>query len=105
MKSLPAWTKKLPKSVTICGRLLSIKYNMNLGSIVNFHDDSITIGCTETKADVMDSLMHEISEGIHILLGYRYTNNTELTISMNHAQFTNHNLMFTAALLDCGLLK
>ena len=108
MTKLPAWTKKMPKKVTICGRTFKIVYNMRRGALFSFDDAKITIGCVEPRDEIVDSLIHEISEAAHVLLGYRFHNGgegCEMIFHMDHAKFQNHNIMLVAALKDCGLLK
>lgn len=67
--SLPAWTKKLPKKVVICGRSYKIKYNMLNGAHFRTSTRSIVVGCCYSKEETADSLFHEISEIIHCELG------------------------------------
>jgi len=102
---LPAWQKKLPRKVTLCGRTYEIIYNMQRGACGDFDTQKITIGCSCSKEVTLDYLVHEISEIIHTQLGYTFGYGREERYVMVHAQFQNHNMLLVAALLDCGLLK
>lgn len=102
---LPAWVKKLPKKVVILGRTYKIVYNMERGASGDPDDQVITIGCIRSKQVVLEFLVHEISELIHLELGYRFGCGGEIRIVMDHAEFQNHTIALTAALIDCGLLK
>lgn len=109
-KKLPAWTKKLPKSVTICGKRWKIKCNMRGGCMFNYLKSLITVGCNCGSDTAIEGLIHEISEAVHIEMRYRYARasggeNGDMLFCMNHNQFEIHNLCLVAALRDCGLLK
>ena len=105
MSSLPAWTKKMPKKVVICGRTYKIKYNQNRGGCADLDEQEIIIGCVRSKEVILEVLLHEISEIVLVELGYNFGHGREIRFVMDHAQFQNHGIMLTAALLDCGLLK
>ncbi len=103
--SLPKWTKKLPKKVTICGRKHNIVYNMALGATADTSDQLITIGCQHSREVALELLVHEITELVYWELGYRYSSGNETRFSMSHAEFQNSTIVLVAALIDCGLLK
>lgn len=105
MTKLPAWANKLPKKVTILGRIYKIKYNMERGACADGDDMEIIIGCLRSKAVALEFLVHEIGELIHLEVGYRFGFGRESRFIMDHAQFQNHTMILVAALIDCGLLK
>jgi len=106
---LPAWQKKLPKKVTICGRVYKIGYNMLRGAAFNCGPGKIMVGCDCARDVALESLIHEISEIVHVEMGFRFYRrqgeNGDMMFVMNHVKFQQHNLLMVAALMDCGLLK
>jgi hypothetical protein len=95
----------MPKKVTICGKTYKIIYNMQQGACGGLEAQEIMIGCNRTKDVSFEYLIHEISELAHVYLGNRFSQGHEMRFVMDHAQFQNHAAAFTAALIDCGLLK
>lgn len=78
------------------------------GASFDCDDAKIIIGCIGPYAEAIDSLVHEISEIVHVMGGTRFYNggrSSELIFVTDHAKFQNHNMMLVAALIDCGLLK
>jgi len=108
--SLPAWVKKLPKKVTICGKRWAIKYNMMGGCMFDYRKNLITVGSNSGSDTAVEGLIHEISEAVHIEMRYRYSRancgeDGDMLFCMNHNQFEIHNLCLVAALRDCELLR
>lgn len=102
---LPAWSKKLPKKVTILGRVYKIVYNMEQGACGDCDKLEIIIGCCRPRVVALEYLVHEISEIIHVEAGYRFDCCREHRFVMDHAEFQNHTMILVAALIDCGLMK
>lgn len=109
MSKLPAWQKKMPKSVMICGKLTKIRYNLKRGCSLYWSEHVIIVGCSEGKDDAIDGLVHEISECVHIELRQRFTKhgnceNGDFLFVMDHDRFEQHNSLLVAALRDCGII-
>jgi len=109
---LPAWTKYLPKKVTICGRTYKIAYNMLDGASFGCRRCKILVGCDTTRDVAVEALIHEISEVVHCELGFRThagnagnAENGDMVFVLDHQKFNQHNMLMVAALKDCGLLK
>lgn len=105
--SLPAWSKKMPRRVTICGKPYKVGYNMRGGACFNVQTYKITVGCIGTREEAHEMLIHEISECVHVELGHRYFNGESghYAFVLDHAAFQRHNLLMVAVLRDCGLLR
>ena len=107
MTKLPAWTKKMPKKVTICGIVYQIRYIMERGASFQTRPPLIEVGVADGERYTTEPMIHEISEIIHTEMGTRLYRRVEgdYVFVCSHGQFQNHNLMLIAALRDCGLLK
>ena len=107
--NLPAWSKKLPRSVTVTGVKYKITFHMDhSGACFNCTLCTIKLGCTGTRDIAMQALIHEISEVVHVHHMNRFhsgSENGDLVFVMDHDAFEKHNYAFHAAMVDCGLLK
>lgn len=105
---LPTWTKSLPKSVIITGVRFKITYNMRGGACFDCTNCIIKVGCNGTRDITMQSLLHEISEIIHVHLMHRFrsgSENGDLIFVMSHDDFQRHTYELHASLVNCKLLK
>jgi len=107
MSKFPAWVKKMPKRVVICGTIYKINYNMGRGAEFSTNPPAIQVGCGDIRDIVIEAIIHEVSELVHVELGTRFYRRVEgdYIFCLSHGRFQNHNLMLVAALRDCGLLK
>lgn len=106
--NLPAYSKSLPRKVTICGVRYKITYNLRGGACFDCTDCFIKVGCRGTRDIAMQSLFHEISEIIHVSLLQRFYSsyeNGDKRFIMTHDDFERHNNELVGALRNCGLLK
>lgn len=107
---LPAWTKALPKKVTICGIRYRITYNMRSGgAYFSGRNCVIKVGCTCGRDTAIQALIHEISEVAHMILLTRFNSgsweNGDMRFIMTHDDFERHNNELVAALKQCKLLR
>jgi len=96
---------RFPKKIVITSYTFDITYNPEQdGSRFSYPDATITIGTMSLKNDknyIFSDICHEISEIIHIALGYRYndyTANNNYKFFLTHKEFTAHNLIFAKAI-------
>lgn len=107
-KALPKWVDKLPKQIVILGVTYRIKYNMLRGACFCCEDLEITVGCRTGRENTLHSLIHEISEIVHVHLLNRFYNgpdNGDNRFFMDHDGFDQHNSGLVAALMSCGIIK
>lgn len=87
--------KQIPKKINVAGIDWIIKQDKKeYGSSFTFKNHTIILGANYKKVDdVIEALIHEISEIIHLTLNTRYTDtaNDSYFFIMNHAQFQTHN--------------
>lgn len=109
MTKLPAYSKKLPRRVTICGRVYTISYNMLAGASFGCQRCWIKVGVDVPRDIAFEALIHEISEIVHCELGFRTYNGRaesgDMRFNLSHQEFSQHNMLMVAALKDCGLIK
>lgn len=116
MKKQPTWVKSLPKKVIICGKSYSIIYiKDDTGASGNATTCRIKVGCGYncSKHYVIDSLIHEISELIHLENYHSYSKgckcndipNGDRIFVFNHDGFEQHTRQLIGALRNCGLLS
>jgi len=107
--SLPAWTKRLPKQAIICGVTYRIIYNMNRGACFSGATCEIKVGCGSGRDTAIHSLIHELSEVVHVLLLTRFNSGTwengDMRFIMSHDDFERHNNELIAVLKQCKLLR
>ena len=94
---------KRPKKIKILNTTLKIKYDKNkFGGQVILSKDLIIIGTNkiQREEEILDTIIHEVSEAIHTLIGTAYYKKTEdvWKFHLNHAEFQLHNTILTATL-------
>jgi hypothetical protein len=98
----------IPKSIDICGYKFDIIIDAkSREGKLDFDKRTIGVGTDyEHTADILDILIHEISEAIHICLGTRFSDdaNNSYIFVFTHRDFQNHNEILTNILYTNKLL-
>lgn len=100
---------KIPEVVQICGmpyRVTVDKESYNSHFYTETRD--ITVGGKfELEEDIIEGLIHEISEVIHCLLGNRLTDvqNDSYTFIYNHKNFQVHNTILVQTLINNEIIN
>lgn len=84
----------LPEQIIICGTTFTVNKTESYGADFSCRDKVINVGCSYIdKGDIVENLIHEISEIIHITLGIRFdsTGNDNYFFHFDHSQFQSHN--------------
>lgn len=105
---LPTFAKSLPRKVMICGVRYRINYNMKGGACFDCVTCKIAVGCRSGRDTAVQSLIHEISEIVHVHMYNRFHNggeNGDNRFFMTHDDFDLHNTQLVAALQNCGMLR
>lgn len=96
----------LPTTINICGKIYTcIRDRSITGAEFEFNSRTIIIGDCADHA-VLDYLVHEISEVIHIILGTRieHAGNNGYVFLMNHNNFQTHNEILVETLLSNNII-
>lgn len=91
-----------PDEIKILNDIITVTYNEEVsGATLDINKGFMEIG-TKLPNDILDNLIHEISEAIHILLGTRHFKNTNdsFLFVMNHSEFQLHNSLLTSTLVE-----
>ena len=104
-------TVTIPKELNICGRIFKVTEDKNIyGASFNFLDNTIIVGTKYSKENqvaILENLVHEISEIIHVTLGQRFedSDNDSYIFVFNHSGFQNHGEILTNTLISNNILK
>jgi len=100
---------RTPDKIDITGHEFKIirqpsKFDANF----SFNDRVINLGTRwKHEEDIINVLIHEISEIIHVSLGNRYDDidNDSFFFLFNHSKFTNHNEILIGTLIRNKIIK
>ncbi len=100
-------TMKLPRKIDICGHTFKIKKTKGGGGAFSFDDRTIEVGEDyKNQEDIIEVLIHEISEVIHVILALRTLEpvNNSYVFSMTYKDFQTHNTILVQTLIANKIL-
>lgn len=94
------------KKIKILDHIFFIKWIKSpgdRGGYFDFNDMTISIGVSRDENEIFDTLMHELSEAIHVIINTRYKaygNIGDYKFVMDHKEFQLHNKILSSTILQ-----
>lgn len=99
----------IPKKINVVGYTFNIKVDSDsYDASFSFDDKIIIIGtATKDKEVILDHLIHEISELIHVILNNRLykSSNDSYIFLYEHSNFQTHNEILVSTLVSNKIIK